>query len=441
MRTEKKVKKTKETPFAALTSVFLFLAVTVCLLFTGRDYTATSEAKFRCFAVVGIAYIAAFFILGAELILVGKLKLPKFSETVKKTSWADRIALVYLALTWISALASPYFPKTVIGASRYNGALTVTVYVVSFILISHFGRADKFVLVGLSAATTAQNLLAIIQLSGRNPLSLYPDGMTYYDAGTLYSGEHLGTLGNVDLLAAFYCAAIPFFLYLIIRGKEKTRFWLFVPLASSVYVLVSMHVLAGYVGTLAGVLLMLPIALPISRKKRKILAVCLALLLVLGLLTVFFADIGTGFLHEVHEVMHGNADDSFGSGRIRIWRDVLARTRGHLMLGNGPDTMIFADIEPFTRTDEMTGQLITANIDAAHNEYLNILFDSGIFALASYLALLAATIASFARGKKTAVSYACAAGTIGYLAEAFFGISTCAAAPYLWMLLAMMRKK
>lgn len=71
-------------------------------------------------------------------------------------------------------------------------------------------------------------LLSLWQLAGGNPLGLYPNGLSYSDAGTAYSGAYLGTIGNTDLLAAVMCVAVPAFFY---GAWKLRRHWLLVPLA------------------------------------------------------------------------------------------------------------------------------------------------------------------------------------------------------------------
>ena len=119
-----------------------------------------------------------------------------------------------------------------------------------------------------------------------------------------------------------------------------------------------------------------------------LLTVALAMLAV-----VYFADLG-GMFHELHAILHGNAEGGFGSGRLHIWKSVLQRVPEHLLFGTGPDTMLYSDIEAFSRYDEVLGGTIVARIDIAHNEYLNILYHQGILALASYLGALIAAAKS-----------------------------------------------
>lgn len=101
-------------------------------------------------------------------------------------------------------------------------------------------------------------LLSLWQLAGGNPLGLYPNGLSYSDAGTAYSGAYLGTIGNADLLAAVMCVAVPAFFY---GAWKLRRHWLLVPLALCVTVSIWMDVSAGLLGIAAGLVLPLPLAL------------------------------------------------------------------------------------------------------------------------------------------------------------------------------------
>lgn len=435
-KTPVKSKKEKTGILPILTSAYLLVISTFFLLWTGTEgYGAISEAKFKAFAAISGAYIIIFLLVCAELLLIGEAKPKKFRELLAFFTWADLIALVYLFFVWLSALVSPHFPATVIGAGRYDGALTASLFVIVFILVSHTGRTDKLLIGAFASAVTLQNFIALLQLAGKNPLGLYPDGMTYYDAGTLYANAQLGTIGNTDILAAFFCVAIPVFFFLIVKGKGLPRFLLLIPLLSSLAVLAFMHVLLGYAGVLLGTAAVLPFALP--KRLRKFAVLFLFALLAAAAVLVFFFDAGSGVLHEVHEILHGRISESFGSGRIRIWREVISRTPSHILLGHGPDTLIFSDIAPFTRTDAETGIVIEAVIDAAHNEYLNILYGSGIFALAAYIGLIISALVSFlGRKEKSPADLAAAGGALSYAVCAIFGISACASTPFFFICLA-----
>ena len=143
-------------------------------------------------------------------------------------------------------------------------------------------------------------------------------------------------------------------------------------------------------------------------KKRKMIAAYLAALVLAGCAAGAFicADNSLpGTAGELHEMMHGNIDDRFGTGRVYIYRNVLERVPSHLLLGTGPDTIGHMDIAPFQRYDAKRGVMVTARIDVAHNEFLNVLACQGVLALGAYLAF-----------------------ALGVMAAALLGMINCAAA-------------
>ena len=153
---------------------------------------------------------------------------------------------------------------------------------------------------------------------------------------------------------------------------------------------------------------------------------------------LYMMDCGTGMLHEAHELLHGNIDPNFGSGRLHIWTEVLRQVPGQLWFGSGPDTMLLTEITSFSRYDSLHDINIVSKIDVAHNEYLNVLFHQGVFALISYLALLGLTIRKWiADGPSNSALGILGAGAAGYCIQAFFGFSMCITAPLFWLLLGL----
>ncbi len=362
-------------------------------------------------------------------------------EALRRSSWAQRAAVLYMGVTWASALCSPYWPQTLLGVSRYEGALTLTLYGLIFLLVSLYGRAGRWMLWMLAGALTLFSTLCLVQMAGLDPLGLYPPGFTYLDAGRAYAGAYLGTLGNVDLVAAFLSLVIPILLYALLRGRGRGRLLLLIPLGLSLWAAVRMGVSAGYLGVGAGCVLAFPVA-GLTKKKHRALAGCVLLgAAVLAFLTVFFFDFGAGMLHEAHALLHGEAQGNFGSGRVHIWREVLKALPGHTLLGAGPDTMLLGGLTPFTRTDPVLGTLVS-RIDVAHNEYLNILYHQGPGALLAYLALLASLFCRWLRAApEDGTTAALGAGALGYCVQAFFGFSMCLTAPFFWAALGLLESR
>lgn len=423
-----------------VTSVYLALLLTVFLFYVGPEgYQGITGAKYSAFLALCIGYIGVMVLLLAECALVGAVKLPTTGALWRHSNWCQRFAVVYLAATWISAVVSPHWPDTLLGVSRSEGALTITVYCLCFLLVSVFGTVGKWMLPLFAVAVTAFDVLAIVQLGGGNPFLLYPAGYNYFGAGVDYGGAYLGTIGNVDLVAAFLCLAVGVLWVAILRGRERRRFWLFLPLAASIYVLFKMWVLSGIVGILCGTAPALGVVLPVSRKRKGIIFSLVAGFALALLLALYFVDVGGGMLHEVHELLHGRADDTFGSGRIYIWKNVLARIPGQFWWGSGPDTMQLAGIEPFRRFDEALNAVILSQIDVAHNVYLNIFYHQGVLAFLAYMAMLLGAGRRWLRdsGESRAVA-ALGTGLLGYGIQTFFGFDACCATIYFWMFLGLL---
>ena len=424
-----------------ITRAFLIFRSSVCVLYPGtQGFGGIAQAKYQMFLLLCGGYTALMLLLLAESALVSGKKCRNLKVVLKETNWTQRFLALYLLFTWLSALLSPYFPETVIGVSRYEGALTISIYVVCFFLVRAYGRIDRVLITVFGAAVTLFDLLCIAQLYGGNPFTLYPVGYGYADAGVAYSGAYLGTIGNVDLVAAFFCLAIPAFWAAMLRSRDWQRWLLSVPLALSLFVLVKMNVLAGFVGVFAGGAIGYVVIAPVGETHRRALAAAFFCLVVGSLAALYCVDFG-GVFHELHSIMHGEISTTFGSGRIHIWEQVLSAVPEHFLLGTGPDTMLYGGLEAFTRYDEALGGTIVAQIDVAHNEYLNILYHQGIFALAAYLGALAAAAKKWLRdGGRNALVAVLGTMLLCYSIQAFFGFSMIMTAPYFYLTLALFDK-
>lgn len=435
-----KAKKKHIDLFVRITTVYICLMLTVFLFFCGSSgYQEITAAKFRIVCILCGGYAAVMALAAVESLIVGTVKLRSPVVMWKAANWGQRLVVAYVALTWVSALLSDYFPDTLIGVSRYEGALTITLYGVCFLLVSVFGRTGKWQLWLLGVVTTLFSVLCLVQMAGFNPFGLYPDGLGYGDAYIKYAGAYLGTIGNVDLVAALLCLVIPVIWVALLRLKGKMRFLLFVPLLLSLVVLLKMNVQAGLVGVIAGGIVMLPVVAPVSAKCKKILWGIIAALIVAGVAVLFAFDMGSGFWHELHELLHGRVSDSFGSGRIRIWKQVLQVIPEHLWFGTGPDTMLYAGLEAFSRYDASIGATIVAEIDIAHNEYLNVLFHQGVFAFLAYVGTLVVLAKKWLTESANDPVTAILGGAVWcYCVQAFFGFSMCITAPLFWLALGLL---
>lgn len=130
------------------------------------------------------------------------------------------------------------------------------------------------------------------------------------------------------------------------------------------------------------------------------------------------------------ELVKGNADDSYGTNRIFIWKETLKVVPKYLLHGAGIDNFYYA----FDG-----GPIIYRNMafDKAHNEYLQTLVTQGIFALISYLALYGyISIKGIKKCFKNKETYLILP-VLGYLVHAFFAFSVIELAPIFYMALGL----
>lgn len=422
-----------------VTSIFLSLMLSVYLLWPGTGgYESINIAKYQLFLLLSVGYVLIMLILGIELIVTGQAKYPRVVDMLQKASWVQRGMLLFLLFTAVSAWAS-LWPGTLLGADRKEGLLTITLYVVIFLLVSVFGEWKKLYLYVFGVAVSLFCLLCVLQLLGMNSFYLFPLGYNYYDSGVAYSGAYLGTIGNIDFVAAFLCLAAPLFLCAVVFIKERTRWLLLIPGLLSVVVLLWMKVAAGYVGLFIGMALAVPLLLKATGRPVKAAVIAVVCIFTAALVGVFFLDIGSGTLHEIHEVLHGRWDGSFGSGRLYIWGETLKLVPESLWFGGGPDTLGFRLDASFTRYLADLDLTLVATTDVAHNEYLNIMACQGLLALVSYLGallFLAIKAVRSVAGSKAVVVLG--VPVLCYCIQAFFGISTFFTAPFFWIILGLL---
>jgi len=479
----------------AVTDCYVFLMLLVLPLFMVNGYYDITLSKFLfCTCLTGLwllALIAACVVEALKKRFVRpKLRLPQI------------FILAFMLIGCLSTIFSPYGAEIILNAGqRYEGLVLLLCYGLIFLGVSWFGRLRKAHALAFAAAVTICCVIAILQLLNLNPFWLFPGTRRYHDLPLTGQTQYpfLGTIGNIDLLSALFCLAVPFFTALAVR--RGGRAWLLLlPAALSTFVLVSSRVAGGIVGLGAAVLICAPVfaedgdsfrrmcsalavlgvtvglalcsvwpngrdvaafhlrlgLLPLLafgaatllavcallpdlfpkafRRPRKGVAIFCAALVVLGFVGLWFYPGQSGTLYEASQVLHGNAQDSFGSHRVEIWRGVLNLVPERPLLGGGPGTVRFrlADMV-FTRYVPETGQTLTAGVDNAHNEFFGYLANIGILGLLAYLCAIAVSLKRFFK-RRDALSSALGGAVLCYWAQSFFGLGLCFVTPLMWLM-------
>ena len=424
--------------FEKITNLFLILLSSVFILWI-RDFASATETKKIVFYLVCGGYAAVLVLLAIEGMIVGSFSLRQLWEKLRPNTWSQRLMLLFILFTFLSTLFSAYPRIAWLGGSRGEGAVTFLIYFLCFYGVAKFARPGRWMIYLFGGAVAAFSALSILQLLGLNPLGLYPEGLNYFDADKAYPGAYLGTIGNVDYVAAFLCIVIPILAIYLLRSRDRYRWFLLIPLGMSLFVLLRMWVLAGLVGIAVGLAISFPFFLPMGKKGKILYASCFGLAAVGGIIFLYFYDAGSGLLHELHQILHGTFEDSFGTWRFYIWKNVWKLIPEHFLLGAGPDTMSLAGIPSFEQFNEGLNMSLVAYIDSAHNEYLNILFHQGVFALAAYLGGLIALLVRWIKNGGKNVGAAIFGGAVAcYCVQAFFGISQFITTPFFWVALGLL---
>lgn len=431
----KEIKRPEVVIFEKLTEFYLLCMFSVYLLFPGlKGYAQLTSHKWILLAILSGGYLAVSLLLRLELAVLGHMAPRSPVRAWRELGLPQKLILLFWCCAGISTALSVDPVQALWGSGRLEGFLTISLYCSSFLLVSRWGRAKPWMLWVFGAAMSINCVVALLQLAGGNPLSLYPTGMTYYDTDVQYEGQFLGTVGNTNLLSALLCIAIPAFLTALVILRDKRRFLLLIPLTLCLTVLLKAPVAGGCVGLLGCALLMPPV-LAKEKTLKKRLALLSAACILAGVLVVYcFGGRFGGTVYETHQLLHGRWDGSYGSGRLFIWQAVLRLLPERLLIGGGPDTLGLRAGAYFEHYDAALNMMIRSRIDTAHNEYLNVLINQGLPALALYLAALGSAAKNWVeRAADCPATAICGCGVLGYCIQAFFGISSPISTPFLWL--------
>ncbi len=401
-----------------LSRLYLILMCSLFLLAVSpKGYQNIVETKYAVFCVLTALYLLAFLIL----------LLRKEARCGRKWDTVQLLLLAYWAWSLFSALCSPWKRTAFLGGERCDGFITVTLYCAVFMLLSRRGDHRRFPLWVPAAALSLLCLVAVLQMLDLNPLRLYPGSLRWSGREREYNGAFLSLTGNADLTASVLCTG---FAFLWPFGFRKKRWPLLAAALLCLGVTIASGIRAGLVGAAASVFFCLPAALPLGRKGKRAVWAVLAALCLCALLLAFFLPLG-GTGGELHSILHGRVEDSFGSGRVYIWKEVWELVKERPLLGGGPDTLGERGLAFVKNAPD--GSVLRRGIDCAHCEPLNILVNQGLPALLFLAGALILTLVRSLRDGRTEV-VALRSALIAYLAAALFGIGMPANAAFFWLI-------
>lgn len=421
-----------------LTDKYIYFMLAVFPLFWGGGYQNITEPK----ALLFYGATALWLVGVLALCVWAAVRHERFRIVLRPIHWA---MAAFLLLAAISAMLSPWWQNSLLGAPstngkpRYDGFATLVCYGTLFFGVSLLGRPRRSYIWVMAGAAVLCCFVAVVQLLGGDPLGLYPEGTNYYDKYGAYSGAFLGTIGNVGLLGQYLCIVMPATLVYGLRAKTLwERLYLLGASALFFVVLLFSQAEAAYVGVLAGVLICVPLMLP-SKRSRRIAGLCSAAVVAAGLIVLWFWPGQSGTIWEASRVLHGDIRDEFGSRRVEIWRNALALVPERPWFGGGPGTFGERVDISWSRYVEEIGSIRRAVVSNAHNIYIAYLVNNGILGLAAYLSCIGCSAVTWLR-ERSGSEWIGAVGCslLCCMVQDFFCVALCLAAPVMWLLWALM---
>ena len=476
-----------------ISSLYIVFMIIYLFVLPSEGYSNIVESKFKFYRIITSAYIISEVFL--TILFIYKNTRIKYCKYITDI---DEFMFAYLIFTLISFIISEY-PKNIWGNGRFDGFGTIALYVLSFFFLSKYCIYKKWMLLMYSCSIVLFCCIGFIQLIGKNPFSLYPYNLNYWDAGILYSGKYWSFVGNTNLCGALLSLSIGIFATaFLIKGKVYYA----IPFCISVFSIFKIEAEASIVSLILGLLLCTIIWVNSLNRLRNMLCIlgftflslaisfCITFLdgfieitlnknvvlffIVSGLFSVmyifiekinlknyekslryfflwisvavtiftimfiyYYGDFHNKTIIELQNILHGNFNDIYGSNRFYIWRNVISIIKEKPLFGGGPDTLIYRGIAGFSRYSKEVDKVIYGSIDAAHNEYLNICVNQGVFALIAYMAAIFCTLKKCTRVNTDENKIIAGGGVLFYSIQAFFGISMCLTTPFLWIILSL----
>lgn len=400
--------------------IVMIMIFPLCVDSTG--FFKILECKYRCFLIINSVYIASIIIAIAYYQLFKKVNIFKQIK-LNKVQWA---VIVFLAINIISTFISPFFKQynLFIGVGRGEGLISTTIYCVSFLCITMFGKFKKRYFLYFSISSIIVSLIAILQYIGFNPFNMYQDGI-----GT-HNVSFIGTIGNVAFVSAFYCIYLTIAAGAFVFLEEETykKIIHLLSIYMGFFILEVIDVLSGAVALSATLVLTIPFIITNGKRLSKLLIIATMILLgyltniiinpvyyydlgklklnfqvnsiaiilfivvvifiilayllknrtydlsknkkiiklfyvvivvgiILCMLSIYFINFKDGILYEIHEILHGNFNDDFGTYRIFLWKRSISLVKDYPILGTGPDTFAVRFMDKYTRRCSKTRRI------------------------------------------------------------------------------------
>lgn len=484
-----------------ITEIYIvFLIILFPILVDSTGFFHILEFKWNVYTIGTSIYLLISILTIMYFLIIKNINLFKNL----KLDLVHKLAIIFLLINVISCFCSPFFKDNdlLIGVGRREGLITISLYVLSFLFVSLFGKFKKRYITYFAISSILLNTVAFLQYIGFNPFNIYQDGI-----GT-HNVSFMTTIGNVDFISALYCILLSVSFGALIFLDDLKKYEKVIHITSiflGMFIMGIIDVLSGKVAIIAMMILLFPILISSNKRLSNFLVIIGTVLLAycfnvfinpeyhydlgrldlyfqfnyiivlflivsialfflakvlrnikydfskdkkilkklylgiiclgfVGIVIIYFCSFKNGFLNEIHEILHGNLDDNFGTYRIFLWKRTLMIFPDYPLIGSGPDSFAIRFMARFTDDIAAIGPL-SIN-DTAANAYLTMLINIGIIGLASYLLFIFEQIKESIKNMNN-YSKVFLIAIICYLIQDFFNLWVVIVTPVFWILLAI----
>ncbi|WP_026572287.1 O-antigen ligase family protein [Bacillus sp. UNC438CL73TsuS30] len=409
------------------------------LLFPLLIYPMGPEGPDTYYAKLKVLYLDGFVLIYWLYIIFKRkywtLEKEKFYLTM------EFLILIFISLVGLSTTFSVDKMNSFYGrVFRKEGFVTYFSYCSLLIFSYRFLNINKLkkLLHGIGIVSIFVSFYGILQHYGVDPLRS--------DGKSIFGSRSSAFFDNPNFFASYLVLVILLTItLLLITNYKKVLLFYFIIIGMSFTALIFSSTRSGWVGLCIGILFL---SMVVILKRRylwkKWVTLLLLLSLIAGVINTFENGVYTNRLNaavsDSYHVVANKSTGMEGSSRLYIWKKSFPLLKNYFLIGSGPDT--FGEIFP-AKPDELIKYFGTPNltVDKAHNEYLQIAVTLGIPALFVYLFLLVAVLRNaykalkIASGPDQILLYGLISTILGYLAQAYFNISTVPVAPLFWSIL------